>query len=58
MSLSNLHFTRLLTRHIPEGIWFKQRAYEVGFKQAVAELDSGDPIPSSKNWSDFARYRI
>jgi enoyl-CoA hydratase len=38
-----------ITRHSPEGIWFKQRAEEVGFKQAVAERDSGDPIPGSKN---------
>lgn len=38
-----------ITRHSPEGIWFKQRAAEVGFKQAVAERDSGDPIPGSKN---------
>jgi len=35
--------------HSPEGIRFKQRAEEVGFKQAVAERDSGDPIPGSKN---------
>jgi enoyl-CoA hydratase len=38
-----------ITRHSPEGVWFKKRAEEVGFKQAVAELDSGDPIPGSKN---------
>ncbi len=38
-----------ITRHSPEGIWFKQRAEEVGFKQAVAERDSGNPIPGSKN---------
>lgn len=31
-------------RHSPEGLWFKQRAEEVGFKQAVRERDSGDPI--------------
>jgi enoyl-CoA hydratase len=37
-----------MARHSPEGIWFKQRAEEVGFKQAVAERDSGDPIPGSK----------
>jgi len=37
-----------ITRHSPEGIRFKQRAEEVGFKQAVAERDSGDPIPGSK----------
>jgi enoyl-CoA hydratase len=29
-------------------VWFKKRAEEVGFKQAVAERDSGDPIPGSK----------
>jgi enoyl-CoA hydratase len=33
-----------ITRHSPEGVWFKQRAEEVGFKQAVRERDSGDPI--------------
>jgi enoyl-CoA hydratase len=37
-----------IARHTPEGIWFKQRAEEVGFKQAVAERDSGDAIPGSK----------
>ena len=38
-----------IARHSPEGIWFKQRAEEVGFKKAVAERDSGDLIPGSKN---------
>ena len=33
-----------MTRHSPEGVWFKQRAESVGFKQAVAERDSGRPI--------------
>jgi len=33
-----------ITRHSPEGVWFKQRAEEAGFKQAVKERDSGDPI--------------
>ncbi len=37
-----------ITRHSPEGVWFKQRAEKVGFKEAVAERDSGDPIPGSK----------
>ena len=32
----------------PEGVAFKSRAEEAGFKQAVAERDSGDPIPGSK----------
>ncbi|MCZ6870786.1 MAG: crotonase/enoyl-CoA hydratase family protein [Gammaproteobacteria bacterium] len=31
-------------RHSPEGVWFKKRSEEVGFKQAVQERDSGDPI--------------
>lgn len=33
-----------VARHSPEGVWFKERAEEVGFKQAVQERDSGDPI--------------
>lgn len=33
-----------VARHSPEGLWFRERAQEVGFKQAVAERDSGDPI--------------
>jgi enoyl-CoA hydratase len=33
-----------ITRHSPEGMWFKERSEEVGFQQAVAERDSGDPI--------------
>jgi enoyl-CoA hydratase len=33
-----------ITRHSPEGVWFKGRAEEVGFQQAVAERDSGEPI--------------
>lgn len=35
-------------RHSPEGVAFKNRAQEAGFKQAVAERDSGEPIPGSK----------
>ena len=38
-----------LARHSPEGVRFKQRTEEVGFKQAVSERDSGNPIPGSKN---------
>jgi enoyl-CoA hydratase len=53
-SMGLAHTQRLATifdgmaRHSPEGVWFKQRAEEVGFKQAVAERDSGDPILGSK----------
>ena len=38
-----------IARHSPEGVHFKQRSEEVGFKQAVSERDSGNPIPGSKN---------
>lgn len=37
-----------ITRHSPEGVWFKQRAEEVGFQQAVKERDSGAPIPEGR----------
>lgn len=33
-----------VARHTPEGMWFKQRAEEVGFGQAVKERDGGAPI--------------
>jgi enoyl-CoA hydratase len=33
-----------ITRHSPEGAWFKQRAEQAGFKQAVKERDGGAPI--------------
>lgn len=33
-----------VARHSPEGLWFRERAQDVGFKQAVTERDSGDPI--------------
>jgi enoyl-CoA hydratase len=51
-----LHSTQMMatlfdgiTRHSPEGLWFKRRAEEVGFKQAVQERDSGEPIAAG--WS-------
>lgn len=48
MGLSNTQmlatFFDGVARHSPEGVWFKQRAEAVGFKQAVAERDSGAPI--------------
>lgn len=33
-----------IARHSPEGVWFKQRAEEKGFKEAVRDRDSGAPI--------------
>jgi enoyl-CoA hydratase len=38
-----------VARHSPEGLWFRQRAVDVGFKQAVAERDSGDPIAEGQS---------
>ncbi|MBI2492970.1 MAG: crotonase/enoyl-CoA hydratase family protein [Candidatus Rokubacteria bacterium] len=37
-----------ITRHTPEGLAFKARAEAVGWKQAVRERDSGDPIGGSR----------
>jgi enoyl-CoA hydratase len=44
-----------VARHSPEGKWFEERAREAGFKQAVRERDSGDPIAPgrSKDFSDW-----
>jgi enoyl-CoA hydratase/carnithine racemase len=33
-----------ITRHSPEGMWFKERSAEVGFQQAIKERDSGESI--------------
>ena len=33
-----------VARHTPEGVAFKARAEEAGFKQAIQERDSGEPI--------------
>ncbi|MDH4115883.1 MAG: crotonase/enoyl-CoA hydratase family protein [Acidimicrobiia bacterium] len=48
MGLASTQLTATLfdgiTRHSPEGVWFKQRAEQVGFQQAVRERDEGGPI--------------
>ena len=44
-----------ITRHTPEGMWFKQRAEDVGFAQAVAERDSGEAIAPGVSRDDPAR---
>jgi enoyl-CoA hydratase len=48
-----------ITRHSPEGVWFKRRAEEVGFKQAVRERDGGAPIApeASRPLAGWARPR-
>lgn len=34
-----------ITRHNPEGLWFRRYAQEAGFKEAVQWRDGGKPIP-------------
>ena len=43
-----------ITRHNPEGMWFRRYAQAEGFKEAVRWRDSGEPIPEG----DLARARI
>ena len=43
-----------ITRHNPEGMWFRRYAQAEGFKAAVQWRDSGRPIPDG----DEARARI
>lgn len=37
-----------ITRHSPEGMWFKAYSEQHGFREAVRLRDSGEPIPGSK----------
>jgi enoyl-CoA hydratase len=43
-----------ITRHNPEGLWFRRYAQAEGFKAAVQWRDSGKPIPEG----DEARAAI
>ena len=43
-----------ITRHNPEGLWFRRYAQAEGFKAAVEWRDSGRPIPES----DEARQQV
>jgi enoyl-CoA hydratase len=43
-----------ITRHDPEGLWFRRQAQVHGYKDAVRWRDSGEPIPEA----DDARARI
>ena len=43
-----------ITRHNPEGLWFRRHAQTEGFKSAVQWRDSGRPIPEG----DAARALI
>jgi enoyl-CoA hydratase len=42
-----------ITRHSPEGNWFKKRAEEEGFQQAIKERDSGDNIADGESHSTY-----
>ncbi|MCJ0763486.1 crotonase/enoyl-CoA hydratase family protein [Variovorax terrae] len=44
-----------ITRHNPEGLWFRRHAQENGFKAAVQWRDSGRPIPEGDEARDLIR---
>ena len=44
-----------ITRHTPEGMWFKTLAEREGFKEAVALRDSGQAIPEGDAARDAVR---
>jgi enoyl-CoA hydratase len=41
-----------VTRHSPEGFWFKRRAEQYGWQDAVAWRDSGRPMPDGDDAHD------
>jgi enoyl-CoA hydratase len=41
-----------ITRHTPEGMWFKRHAEAHGFHAAVDWRDSGKPIPEGRAAGD------
>lgn len=43
-----------ITRHNPEGLWFRRHAQVHGFKDAVAWRDSGRPIPEGDEAREMA----
>lgn len=43
-----------ITRHNPEGLWFRRHAQVHGFKDAVAWRDSGRPIPEGDEARELA----
>mmetsp|Transcript_95131 Transcript_95131/g.182943 ORF Transcript_95131/g.182943 Transcript_95131/m.182943 type:complete len:296 (+) Transcript_95131:70-957(+) len=46
-----------VTRHSPEGVWFKHRSEQVGFANAVRERDSGEPIAPQVAKASIKRSR-
>jgi enoyl-CoA hydratase len=45
-----------ITRHNPEGLWFRRHAQEHGFKAAVQWRDSGRPIPQGDEARALIRH--
>ena len=44
-----------ITRHNPEGVWFRRYAQQEGFKAAVQWRDSGKPIPEGDEARELIR---
>ncbi|MCT9628598.1 enoyl-CoA hydratase-related protein [Pseudomonas aeruginosa] len=44
-----------ITRHNPEGVWFRRYAQAEGFKAAVEWRDSGRPIPEREEARELIR---
>jgi len=44
-----------ITRHNPEGLWFRRYAQQQGFKAAVEWRDSGRPIPQGDEARELIR---
>ncbi|HEU0204537.1 MAG TPA: crotonase/enoyl-CoA hydratase family protein [Burkholderiaceae bacterium] len=47
-----------ITRHSPEGLWFKRYAEEFGFAAAAGWRDSGRPIPEPAPGTDIAAMSL
>lgn len=45
-----------ITRHNPEGLWFRRHAQEHGFKVAIEWRDSGRPIPEGDEARTLIRH--
>jgi enoyl-CoA hydratase len=44
-----------ITRHNPEGLWFRRYAQSEGFKAAVGWRDGGQPIPEGDEAREMIR---
>jgi enoyl-CoA hydratase len=47
-----------ITRHSPEGLWFKRYAEQFGFAAATGWRDSGRPIPEPAPGTDMAALKL